>query len=254
MKQNHLHHVGFSLIELLVVITIVTVLVALAVPALDKARGSARNAVCLSNLKQLGIFTATYAHEWQQYIPAARLPLANNSNWVNQMSDSGYFPRRANDPTSVKSIVFDPRSFLVCPSNSLARFANDQTQYANYAWSRYFGDSVLNPTNWVMYKMSQVNVPSSILNATDGPRDNNNVTLAPHYYLIKPSVLWSAYSYQQINGPELHNRTYSGLFLDGHSASIPESEPRFIDNPNTSAKAQVSYWVRNTANNPPFAF
>jgi len=54
---------GFTLIELLVVIAIIAILMAILMPALNRAREQGRRAVCLNNLKQLALTWIMYADE-----------------------------------------------------------------------------------------------------------------------------------------------------------------------------------------------
>ena len=60
---------GFTLIELLVVVAIIALLVAILVPSLNNARELAQSAVCLHNLKQVGLAFFQYAHNYDDYLP-----------------------------------------------------------------------------------------------------------------------------------------------------------------------------------------
>jgi prepilin-type N-terminal cleavage/methylation domain-containing protein len=60
---------GFTLVELLVVIAVVAILASLLLPALQKAKEMADNAVCLSNLKQMSLWAYIYASDSNEMLP-----------------------------------------------------------------------------------------------------------------------------------------------------------------------------------------
>lgn len=64
---------GFTLIELLVVIAIIAILAAILFPVFAQARAKARQTMCLSNNKQIGIATMMYVQDYDEVYPFAEI-------------------------------------------------------------------------------------------------------------------------------------------------------------------------------------
>jgi len=76
---------GFTLIELLVVIAIIAILAALLFPVFARAKNAAKDAVTISNLKQLGAAFALYTADYDDVLPPVTdgpLGIAREGGWT----------------------------------------------------------------------------------------------------------------------------------------------------------------------------
>jgi len=117
---------AFTLIELLVVIAIIGILASLLLPALARTKDQGRNTVCVSQLRQLGIATRTYAEDNNNTLPIAELLPTSPINPTNPL------PRICDvlgpEVGKVGGSTNSPLVFK-CPADNEGRFAAEGSSY-----------------------------------------------------------------------------------------------------------------------------
>jgi prepilin-type N-terminal cleavage/methylation domain-containing protein/prepilin-type processing-associated H-X9-DG protein len=116
---------GFTLIELLVVIAVIGLLMALLVPALQRARRAAASVVCQSRLRQWGIVTSAYMDDNQGQLPKTTgYGVYTDCIWFLRgnfvmSSKTKYDPNNLREQQAFHG--FDTRLLTLCPMASRIR-------------------------------------------------------------------------------------------------------------------------------------
>ncbi len=238
---------GFTIVELLVIISIIILLIALLLPALSNARRVARTAICKSNMHQLIVAVDAFAND-----------------------DDGYFPpmQRSIDGHEVswrailyEYVAFDPEAFD-CPAEEWQQYASGRINQAgactgapdvapdavgqvhpaetcipsgigavnvhwNQGWTRFrppFGRYDLRHTQYgtsraPICRKSIISQPSEFIIVGDG---NSSYTAKGTYYAFAEDAFWiykqsalGAPGYSRANVPEMGFLPERGLERHG---------------------------------------
>ena len=204
---------GFTLIELLVVVAIIAVLVSLLLPALAAAREKAKQSVCMSNMKQLGLAMQMYTDDYQGWIMALyRRDYVPSAWWMYTMYKLHYFPHWPGAPvwlcpTNMASADNPPGK-----STTYARISHPEYHYPawNHGVGTYESTSGFFPLYKVPYPSRQI-----VLGEGQYGRDYNH----PLDFCL--FVNSSGLTYY---GAFLHGERMDCLFVDWHVASLPAGD------------------------------
>ncbi len=141
---------GFTLVEVLVVIVIIGLLVARAIPAVLAARAASQRAYCLNNLQEIGIASQVYVGEHDQY-PAAWLqaPDGTTRRWMDDLKP--YLAKKLSVytcPTDPQKIPcdYDPDIILSYGIN-VSRFVDDAHDF----WYPVLSYNVQHPEQVILF-------------------------------------------------------------------------------------------------------
>lgn len=211
MKRFHSKHCpkGFSLIEVLFAVAVITVIMVLLLPALGRARESANAAACTQNLRRIGVGLTQYMGENNgNLIPYASLGGSPQKFWFDELD-------KYMDEEPYQFDRERPHKWQLCPSKPVAP---EGRSVVGYGWNhRYLGYTSSDPKGGKA-NIRQISRPSETIVIGDS-RDiidrNSPPAQSEHRYLYSQSAPMLA---------ARHSGKGFYLLLDGHVMSASPEE------------------------------
>lgn len=167
---------GFTLIELLVVIAIIAILAAMLLPALTRAKGTARRISCTNCLKQLAVAAVMYTDDHQDKFP----PRSSVERWPEEFRTGYVNTNLLRCPSDMPGVPAtggtNPNKY---PADSAAR------SYIINGWNDFF-KRTLSDTDFQAYMAATSQLcfkRNSIPHPSDTIVLGEKKTASPHYYM-----------------------------------------------------------------------
>lgn len=229
---------GFTLVELLVVISIIALLLSIMMPALQGARAAALKVVCASNMKQMFLATKLYADDNGGYLPNCYAGSYGEINPRRNWFDLIYQYMQGKKLKWDNAIGRDYKLYH-CPAGK-----KDEVWWANYTggnqdavrgYGNYAYNSTLGPGQWSSDvvvgpagggKLSQLNLesPARTFMYIDS-RNSSGIDYALEFGYIEN------YPRSMVRVSYRHSSSANIILCDGHTDSIKvTNKQRIINN------------------------
>lgn len=201
---------GFTLVELLIVITIISILAAMLLPALYKAKASAQGTLCASNMKQIGTGLTMYANDNKDWLPTTGW----HCDWTARVAQYVGVTYDINDSSTYSStgaVIFKERKgVLICPSAD--------TSWSSNVRSKGPWGTTYSPTK---KDIKDFSIPANgkrngcWIYGSSTPFETRKLTS-----VVSGSAILADKNYQQYDANFNHPYYFSGLYSLTHTDSL----------------------------------